>query len=109
MSSRRQRERSSLCWGGDLIDQLIYQSLLGEVEGTEPSPQVWESICQRIVATGVCYQAKDARVRVPLLLDSVLTLLKALFADSEWETRLAKHRRLALWLLPFSSNLVLAA
>ncbi len=109
MSSRRQGEPSPLCWGGDLIDQLIYQSLLGEVEGTEPSPRVWESICQRIVATDVCYQAKDAGVRVPLLLDSVLTLLKALFADSDWETRLAKHQRPAFWLLPFSSSLVLAA
>ena len=107
MSSHSQ-EPSSLCSATNLIDQLIYQALHDEVKEFEPSPQVWDNICERIAATDVSRQGKDASAWVPLMRSSALTLLDVFFGGSEWEARLTKHRAPISWLLPFAGGLVWA-
>lgn len=108
MSSRSREESFLLGSRGDLIERLIYQSLHDEVEGIEPSPQVWENICQRIVATDVSSQGRDAKAWVPLLLDSALALFNVFFSSSDWEAQLVKHQSPVLWFMPFSSSLAWA-
>lgn len=108
MSSRKQREPSPLWSRGDLIDQLIHQSLLGDVSGAEPSPRVWENICRRLTATEAPCQRKGPEGWVLLLLDGALTVLNALLDDGDWETRLMEQRKLTFGFLPFSCNPILA-
>ena len=107
MSSHSQ-EPSSLCSATDVIDQLIYQALQDEVEGIEPSPQVWDNICQHIEATSLSCRGKGATAWVSLLRSGALTVIDLLFGDSDWEARLVKHRAPVSWLLPFASGLVWA-
>jgi hypothetical protein len=92
----------------DLIDQLIYQALQDEVKGTEPSPQVWDNICERIACTDVTCQGGDVRAWVPLLRIGAQVMLDVLSGDDDWEARLAKHRVPVSWLLPFAGALVWA-
>ena len=108
MSSRKQREPSPLWSRGDLIDQLIHQSLLGDVSGAEPSPRVWENIRRRLTATEAPCQRKGPEGWVLLLLDGALTVLNALLDDGDWETRLMERRKLIFGFLPFSFNPILA-
>jgi len=108
MSSHSQEEPLSLRSATDLLDQLIYQALQDEVRGLEPSPQVWVRIRQRIAATGASCRGKDATAWVPLLRSGALAVLDVLFAGSDWEARLTKHRAPVSWLLPFAGGLVWA-
>jgi len=108
MSFRRQREPSPLWSRGDLIDQLIYQALLSEVKGAEPSPRVWENICQRITAADASWQRGATQERILSLLNGAVTVLNALLCDDEWETRLVEHRKPIFGLLPLPGGLGLA-
>ena len=108
MNFRRQKEPSPLWSRGDLIDQLIYQALLSEVRGTEPSPRVWENICQRVTAADVSRQRGAIQGQILALLNGAVTVLNVLLCDDEWERRLLEHRKQIFWLLPVSGGLVLA-
>jgi hypothetical protein len=107
MSFHEQQVSSPMSSRGDVIDQLIYHALLGEIRGAEPSPQVWDNICQRITATDASCQAQDARSWISLLLDSALILFNVFFGENEWETQLVRRREPIFWPLPFSGSLVL--
>jgi len=90
------------------MDQLIYQTLLDDVRGKEPSPQVWENICQSIAAKDAPELRRGTTRRIFALLDGALIVLNAFLYDGSWETRLREHQKPVFWTLPFSGNLAVA-
>jgi hypothetical protein len=100
----------------DEIDELIRLTLLDEVAGEEPSPQVWQNIKARI-AYSQTMPGPSGRKRLGRQLASAIqTWISGLFApwDEKWEYRLAPQERayliwretLSLLMMPMAKAII---
>jgi hypothetical protein len=91
-SSFKQTKLSPVQSRSDAIGQLIYQALWSEVRDAEPSPQVWENICQQIAAADRARRDQNPVTFLSFLFDGATRMFNEFLYDRSWETRMAEYR-----------------